>query len=374
MTATDRPRARTATEAGRTDLDQPSFGLPALGDPRRPWREQVMGRVVTLQGRRAALGAHPVGDPAESAERVVVDEAARTHLDIALDAAQGVGPHRPAAARARMDRAFIHLDEAEALLLQMADDADLRGALPGIVAHVQAHLRPSHPSRLRMEELHVLDPPLAELDLEHRSAIVDAVRAASAGARREHARLRSFQTVVMLTTAGLTVLAVLLAVLSAARPQWMPLCFAPQGTGAVVCPTGSAAVPDDASGAELGALMAQTASAADAPVIMLLGLTGAAVTGAAALRRIRGTSTPYAVPMALMALKLPTGALTAFLGLLFINGDFVPGLSALDTSGQILAWGLLFGAAQQFVTGLVDKKAQSVLEAAGSSPMTSETE
>ena len=374
MTTIGRPAGSTAAGAGTTDLDQPSFGLPSLGDPRRPWREQVLGRIVVLQGRRAVLGAHPVSDAAESAERVVVDEAARTHLDIALDAAQGVRPRRPAAVRARMDRAFIHLDEAEALLLQMSDEGDLRGQLPGIVAHVQAHLRPSHPSRVRMEELHVLDPPLAELDVEHRSAIVDALRAASAAARREHARLRSFQTVVLLTTVGLALLALILALLSAASPGWVPLCFTPQGAGAVVCPTATAALPDDASIAEIGTLMAQTASSADAVVVMLLGLTGAAVTGAAAIRRIRGTSTPFAVPMALMALKLPTGALTAFLGLLLINGDFVPGLSALDTPGQILAWALLFGAAQQFVTGLVDKKAQSVLEAVGPSPMTTENE
>ena len=374
MTATERPAAPTAAGPGRTDLDQPSFGMPPLRDPMRPWREQVLGRIVTLQGRRAVLGAHPVTDPAESAERVVLDEAARTHLEIAMDAAQGVRPRRPAAGRARMDRAFIHLDEAEAVLLQMADDEDLRGQLPGMVAHVQAHLRPSHPSRVRMEELHVLDPPLAELDLVHRSAMVDALRAASAAARREHARLRSFRTVVLMTTAGLAVLAVLLGVLSAIFPRWLPLCFAPQGTGAVVCPTESAALADDASTAVVATLMAQTASPADALVVMLLGLTGAAVTGAAAIRRIRGTSTPFAVPMALMALKLPTGALTAFLGLLLINGDFVPGLSALDTPGQILAWALLFGAAQQFVTGLVDKKAQSVLDAVGPSPMTSENE
>ena len=72
MTATERPAAPTAGR-GATDLDQPSFGLPPLGAPRRPWREQVMGRIVSLQGRRAVLGAHPVKDPAESAERVVVE-------------------------------------------------------------------------------------------------------------------------------------------------------------------------------------------------------------------------------------------------------------------------------------------------------------
>jgi hypothetical protein len=46
------------------------------------------------------------------------------------------------------------------------------------------------------------------------------------------------------------------------------------------------------------------------------------------------------------------------------------GLSALDSPGQFLAWALVFGAAQQLVTGLVDKKAQSVLDSVGSAPMT----
>jgi succinate-acetate transporter protein len=76
----------------------------------------------------------------------------------------------------------------------------------------------------------------------------------------------------------------------------------------------------------------------------------------------------------LLLLKLPTGAMTAFLGLILLHGSFVPGLSALDSSDQILAWALLFGAAQQLVTGLVDKKAQSVLDSVGSTPMTAEHE
>jgi hypothetical protein len=43
----------------------------------------------------------------------------------------------------------------------------------------------------------------------------------------------------------------------------------------------------------------------------------------------------------------------------------VPGPSALDTSGQILAWAVIFGAAQQLVTGLVDTKARTVLDSSG---------
>jgi hypothetical protein len=125
-----------------------------------------------------------------------------------------------------------------------------------------------------------------------------------------------------------------------------------------------------ATDAETAQKIAETVRPHDIALVMRIGLAAAGITGAAALRHIRGSSIPFAVPVALVALKLPTGALTALLGLLLINGGFIPGLSALDSPGQFLAWALVFGAAQQLVTGLVDKKAQSVLDSVGSAPMT----
>ena len=64
-------------------------------------------------------------------------------------------------------------------------------------------------------------------------------------------------------------------------------------------------------------------------------------------------------------LKLPVGALTAVLGLVLMSGEFVPGLSALDSSAQILAWAVVFGYAQQLFTRLVDQQADTVLDNAG---------
>jgi hypothetical protein len=103
----------------------------------------------------------------------------------------------------------------------------------------------------------------------------------------------------------------------------------------------------------------------DIPLIQLVGLIAAAVAGAAALRSIRGTSTPYSIPVALALLKLPTGALTALLGLLLMRGQFVPGLSALDFPAQVLAWAIAFGYAQQLFTRLVDQQGQQVLDSVG---------
>jgi hypothetical protein len=113
---------------------------------------------------------------------------------------------------------------------------------------------------------------------------------------------------------------------------------------------------------DIGDVVAVTVSHQDLIVVELVGLTAAAIATAAAIRRIRGSSERYGLPVALAALKLPTGAITAFLGLLLMRGQFVPGLSALDTSAQILAWALIFGYAQQLFTRLVDEQGQTVLD------------
>jgi len=54
--------------------------------------------------------------------------------------------------------------------------------------------------------------------------------------------------------------------------------------------------------------------------------------------------------------------LTAILALVAIQGKFVPGLSVLDSQGQILANALIFGVAQQAFSRLLDRQAQTILE------------
>ena len=106
----------------------------------------------------------------------------------------------------------------------------------------------------------------------------------------------------------------------------------------------------------------ETVTGFDLFIVELVGLAAAAVAAAGAIRGIRGSSERHGLPVALAVLKLPTGAITAFLGLLLMRGQFVPGLSALDSSAQILAWALVFGYAQQLFTRLVDRQGQTVLD------------
>ena len=154
-----------------------------------------------------------------------------------------------------------------------------------------------------------------------------------------------------------------------------------------MCPTHSVNVPNQPAApiqsdqlpqtatvvARLDDDMCDTVSRWDIAVVELVGLVAAALASAAALRNAEGTSTPYSLPAALAVVKLPSGALTAVLGILLIRGAFIPGLSSLDTSGQIIAWAVIFGYAQQVFTRFVDQRAKGVLDAVGTVDKTKST-
>jgi hypothetical protein len=336
------------------------------------WREEALARTAEL----AALAAALTPGKAEDQPTRHALEAVAQHLRAARDIVSGRserGPYRRFVTRlggSAVERAAAHIDAAQAGLLSIAPAEYLRRQLPSLVAHVQLHLPADDPRRVRMERMERdvaerIDP--SDVLDRGREAIVSAVRASSAAARRDVVRARSFRTIVLVTAALLAVLAAALAVVGAANPAWLPVCFDTGGAGgqaSVVCPTSEAVLPRVAEGLsnrDVEEAISRTASSADILVVELVGVSGGAVTGAAALRRSRGLPARYSLPVALALLKLPTGAFTAVLGLLLLRGGFVPGLTTLDSSAQIIAYALVFGAAQQLFTGLVDKQAHLLL-------------
>jgi hypothetical protein len=112
----------------------------------------------------------------------------------------------------------------------------------------------------------------------------------------------------------------------------------------------------------LNAAVTQAAKPWDNLTVELVGLIAAAVVATIRIRKIRGSSEAPDLPVLLALLKLPMGAIIAFLGILLVRGGFIPGLSALDTPAQILSWALVFGFAQQLFTRLVDQQGQTVLD------------
>jgi hypothetical protein len=354
------------------------------------WREGTLTRAAELEALCAWMQK---SNPRRENEAMVL--AIRRHLEAAREAArvEKLKPHR----RFRffrngplIERATSNLDAAEAHLLNLAPSGYILGQMPCLLRHVQCHLPSTDPRRHEFEaiagKLGIMDPDRPRLPHfttpgldakraiveEERRTIVNIVRGASSAALREHIRLRSFRNVVVATTVCMTLLAITVALTGFSYRTLFPLCFAPEeaGIAVVVCPTNQSApfIPlggppqDEIDVRDIDDVTAETARPQDLIVVELVGLTAAAIASAAAIRRIRGSSERYGLPVALAALKLPTGAVTAFLGLLLMRGQFIPGLSALDTSAQILAWALVFGYAQQLFTRLVDQQGQTVLD------------
>ena len=360
-----------------------------LGPVAVPWREGTLTRAAELESLCAWVQAD---DPGK--DYGVLVDAVKRHLEAARQAALGERPNP----RKRfkffrdaplLERAKSNLDAAEAHLLNIAPPDYVLGQMPSLLRHVQGHLDPSDPRRQEFERicrsLGLSDPDRAharngdeedrdrKLDIvgDQRGSIVTAMRGASSASLREKLRVRSFRNLLAITAALLTALAAALAVVGFVRPTMIPLCFAPEkgDEAVVVCPTAqSAPFPTSAAsdGADIDNRLEEAAKPPDILVVEVIGLPAAAVAAAAAIRRIRGSSERLGVPIALVLLKLPTGAITALLGLLLMRGQFVPGLSALDTSAQILAWALVFGYAQELFTRLVDRQGQTVLDSVNS--------
>ena len=303
---------------------------------------------------------------------VVGVQVLETRLDVAL--AQGLGPDQRAAAdgvrrllRKAEDAAygndpkvgwfsrwwrgtlvevsFQNLHAARAQMVDVYADEEVAAEIPAALARSQQALHADDPRRLAGEALTRM--ALGQQRAFLRRAIEDSYDAMD----RQHERLRSFRNIILIAALCIGVLVGATILVVRANPTYIPLCFAANGEAIegvrFNCPTGTDV---------------RTNHGSDIIVVALLGLLGGALAAAVSIRNLRGTSTPYDVPVALALLKVPLGAFTAIVGLVALQGSFVPGLSALDSQQQILAYALVLGYAQQVFTYSLDRRAQSLLD------------
>jgi hypothetical protein len=355
-----------------------------FGPVRVGWRESTLTRASEIEAMAASMQTDiSPGD-------LVLFQAIERHVKAAREAAISA-PLKPRRwlrhprAGGGLERAMSNLDAAETHLLNVATPSYLLGMIPSILNKVQHHLDPTDPRRQYLEQaadrlgitnpdsVATLDQRLAALR-DARHEIIAAMRAAQSAAHREQVQLRNFRNVVAWTTFSMAIVAIGVAIAGFVGYTQIPLCFTPQegAWAVVVCPTAeSDPFPSDrlagvtgspsATPADIDLYVERTAQPWDLAIVELMGLVAAAVAAALSIGGIRGSAERHGVLVWLAALKLPTGAVTAFAGLMLLRGQFVPGLSALDNSAQILAWALVFGYAQQLFTHLADRQAQVVL-------------
>lgn len=350
-----------ATATART-TSGPPFPLQKLTTA--PWREQALTKIgeqrFLLEWMSQTAGAQPISD---EIRRTIHD-----HWTAAEAAAK-----RRSRRGASVERVTSHLNAVDADLLRLAPPSYIFGQLPGLLEHVRKCMPNDDLRRVRLEALATQSTfTLTDCD---RDLIVAARHAAAAEARHEVTRLRSFRNVLLVTAAVLAVGVFGIAVFAFVWPDKVPMCFNPDGS--IVCTTSTSPIrgaeagsnalnaPDNVSASTIDAAMRSAASGWDVAVVIGVGLLAAALAAAASLRGIRGTSSPFGLPIALALLKLPTGAMTAVLGLILMRGEFVPGLSALDSSGQVISWAIILGYSQQLLTRFVDQRAQAVLDNVG---------
>ena len=263
-----------------------------------------------------------------------------------------------------MGAAFVHLHAAKVGLVSLYRYEDIEAATPAVLARLRSS-KSANDDRLKIAEM-VLGTSLQPAPLTarrrwrfprrkeragnsvgmRRAVLREAMEVSYEAADELHAQARGFRNVLIIATLVLSGLIAAVCAFGTLRPSAIPLCFTPS-ENQIVCPSSSHATG---------------ASSFDILIVALMGLLGGALSVTFTIQRLRGTSAPYDIPLALTINKLPNGVLTSIVGLVLIQGDFVPGLSNLDNQGQILAYAILLGFAQHLATRFIDQKAEEVID------------
>ncbi|MGP4112514.1 hypothetical protein ACTWP5_16580 [Streptomyces sp. 4N509B] len=358
------PPTERPTPAGTSGADR----VTEVGRSKAPWLELPYAWISYLRTELNRQRCRQEGP--DSCDRAELVAGADRHLALAEAAYRE--EKRLFTTDNRRERIWANVRAADVNVLALSSDDELRARCGQVMEMVQTYLHEGSPQRVRAERVYRKmaeggrrENEEAAISPQDRATMVQALRVAYAILDTRSRRVRLFANILWLATALTLVGAAGIALWGALDPQTLNLCFPhPEKTdlisdgareGVVVCPTGEHVIGD-------GRFAGEYADRMDVLSVELAGLVGATLTTIAALRRTSGDYTsPHALPLAVAMLKFPLGAIAAFIGVLFIRGAFLPGLSALDTPTQIIAWAVIFGAAQQLVTHLIDQKAQTTL-------------
>ncbi|MEH6374245.1 hypothetical protein V7793_07880 [Streptomyces sp. KLMMK] len=322
------------------------------------WRERAAARILHLEQQADRERCRAAKDRAEQCQRERTLEGITRQLEEAGSAISA--RRRLFAGAAALERTWANVRATDVMLLRLCSKEDLVGRSTDVLSQVERHLRPGDPLRVKVEavaERMELKGPLPG----DRNLLALALSASYDALDAEFSRVRSLSIILRIATVFVLLGAGGLAAWGWYCPDSLNMCFLPEGKNFAACPSGE--VPLDPNN-----VPSDYAQNIDVLVSESAGLAGAALTVISSLPRIQGTSSPYMLPLSAALLKFPTGALTAFVGVLLIRGAFIPGLSDLDSSPQIVAWAVVFGTSQHLVTRFVDARARETLSDVGRPP------
>ncbi|WP_190200639.1 hypothetical protein [Streptomyces djakartensis] len=322
----------------------PDAAGDVAGRRRSSWHQRASAYVAELQAEldRFKIRSESSGHLPRDTKSLL--EKAEVQLNAAREALNERDTLHARFSGSLVDRSWANIHRAELTILKLTDEEDLAWWGTEVLARAEQHLGAGDPIRKELESQ--VKAHNRRLGWRFKDLAVRALRAANDAEDLERSRLRSFGNILLTSVILATLIAGTLVLWGYVEPRAVAknLCFTtPPPDSDPFCPIGT------------------SPSGGDVLIVEFFGLGGAALAGAVSLRKMRGTATPYMVPMLLLLLRLPVGALAAVFGLLIIQGGFIPGFSNLDSSAQVLSWSLLFGVAQESVTRLIDQQGQKVI-------------
>jgi hypothetical protein len=345
---------------------------------RRPgsgaWREYVVTRIGSLEAAALEAAAarglsidsrdgswvvtFPATDKAPQQQLVPVIEEIGEHLREARRCADERGSIGDWLSGQRVEGAWYRVHHAEALVLALLPPDQAAARVPDVAAMVQSYLPKDDARRVRLERCYLKEGcALGELDPAESLFLADTLRAAYFFSAVDYSRVRNFRNVLLFASLIMSVFVGALLLVGSVRPGSVPLCFsrsAPNAAEAgspapsgLLCPTGGGTDRKQKGG--------------DVLIVGLVGLLGAGLAASRALTTAHEIPTRYSPAVAQTLLKLPSGVVTALLGVIALRAGFVPGVTAFDDQADILIWAFVFGFAQQVLTGLIDDRGQQLL-------------
>jgi hypothetical protein len=227
------------------------------------------------------------------------------------------------------------------------------GQVPQQAAAPRADQVPQQPPAPQPPPAHDGAQPGADVQLtpmlgQDQRIASEALGAALNSEDDQQAQVRRFRGVLIGTFASLIIVVAILAIVGIFHAKLIPVCLPKAGAkaGTLVCPGGTSAP-----------------GAADLPLVLGLGAIGATLAVAKNLTGLKPVGVRYSLSVAQGMVKVTLGAITAVLGLLILQTQSnLPGV--LGTQQALLASAVVFGYSQQIFTGLIDRQATSLQNAA----------
>jgi hypothetical protein len=240
----------------------------------------------------------------------------------------------------KVTAAWESVHSAEAELVAIGSDADVKSALPGLWSWMQQAMTEAERASYKDKMEAVLSGKEAlDRNLIHQ-AYEDVIRANN----DMHTGMRSFRNTLLIVSFGLTALLVLSGIWHAAEPHVLSFCT---GTGtSTKCPGGGT-----------------TSAAGIVFEIELVGALGGLLAAAFLIGEFKTAPSRYNLLSGQLMLKIAAGAAAAILAILFLqSGLIVQPSKDVTTIEVVLGYAALFGFSQQLLTRLVDKRASALIE------------